>query len=123
MTTPRIPLAATLAPLSADDPLTSAQWKTILAIFSTVIPSIQSMSNGARGAGKALEVSNVEYDEALKEIEGWLPKDADKSVVQKYLSEDLGEISAAKDAFYRMLTVDMPVKSRKDLLSVLSLLE
>ena len=80
------PKAAPLQPLPEVDPLTPAQWKTLLAITDAVIPSIQPFTKA--DPSSALAITDYEYSTALSTMKGLAPQGTDDAVVTAYLKEN-----------------------------------
>lgn len=121
-TEPVSPKATPLPPLPKDDPLTPAQWKTLLAITDACIPAVKPISI----ANTAIEIAatDTEYSTALSTIKGLTPKlDPDTTAAAtEYLQDYASANPAFKDELQRIFALYMPASTRKELLMVLNVL-
>ncbi|KAF2993865.1 hypothetical protein E8E13_001105 [Curvularia kusanoi] len=121
-TEPVSPKATPLPPVPKEDPLTTDQWKTLLAITDACIPAIKPVST----ANTAIEIAapDTEYSTALSTISALTPEsDPDATAAAtEYLSDYASSNPAFKAELTRIIALYMPASVRKDLLTVLSVL-
>lgn len=117
------PKAAPLPPLPAEDPLTPAQWKTLLAITDAVIPAIKPVS--VANARTEIAVEDNEYSTAVSALVGLTPQDDPdaETAAKEYLSDYASSNPAFKLELQRVFAMYMPQDVRGQLLSVLNILE
>jgi hypothetical protein len=116
-----IPTAAPLPPLPAADPLTAAQWKTLLAIADAVIPSIQPFSKARPSV--ELAVPDAAYVTALSTLRGLAPQGTDEKVLEAYLKESASSDPAFRESFRRIVAEYMPQSSRGEFGMILNILK
>ena len=113
-------LASPLPPPPAGEVFTSEQWKTLLAILDTFIPSI---TNSRSESDSKLCVGGAEFAESIRSIQGLLPSTADPSIISTYLSESASSIQDFSPSIQRFfgqyITADN-VKGLRFILSSLS---
>jgi len=114
------PDAAPLPPLPQTDPFTYAQWKTLLAIADTVIPSVRPWSTAR---ANDLGVGDVDYSIRLTSLQNAELVNDDGEIARQYLAETPSSIPAFKDSLLRFVGWHMPPSQRKDLGTALKLLE
>ncbi|OCK72804.1 GMC oxidoreductase [Lepidopterella palustris CBS 459.81] len=114
------PKAAPLPPLPEADPLTPAQWKTLLAIADAVIPSIQPFTKAAPTL--ELAIPDNAYSTALTTLKGLAPQGTDERVAEVFLKESASSTPAFREALFRLVGFYMPQKNRNDLVMVLNML-
>jgi choline dehydrogenase-like flavoprotein len=121
-TEPVSPKATPLPQLPAEDPLTPAQWKTLLAITDAVVPAIKPMSTAK--AQTELAVTDTDYSAATTRLKCLTPADdpdaeaASKEYLEEYASQD----PAFRAELHRVFALYMPQKQRKELRTVLNIL-
>jgi hypothetical protein len=106
-TEPISPKATPLPPLPTEDPLTPAQWKTLLAITDAVIPAIKPIST----AISALRALTPEND-----------PDAD-TAAKEYLADYASSNPAFQSELQRIFAMYMPQSTKKELCMVLNILK
>jgi choline dehydrogenase-like flavoprotein len=121
-TAPVSPKATPLPPLPAENPLTPAQWKTLLAITDAVIPAIKPMSIAK--AQTELAVTDTEYSAAVSKLRQLTPEDdPDAGAVSKeYLKEYASQHPAFRAELQRLFALYLPQNQRKELCTVLNIL-
>ena len=122
-TEPVSPKATPLPPLPAEDPLTPAQWKTLLAIADTVIPAVKPTSTANRRTEVA--VADNEYSTAVSALRGLTPgndPDAD-TAAKEYLADNASSNPLFRLELQRIFAMYMPQTTKKQLTTVLSILE
>lgn len=121
-TEPVSPKATPLPPLPSEDPLTPAQWKTLLAITDAVIPAIKPMSTA--NVRHEIAVADSEYSTAVSKLRGLTPEnDPDSEAAAKELLEDYASQDPAfKLELTRLFGMYMPQDQRQGLVMVLNVL-
>ena len=84
------PKATPLPPLPAEDPLTPAQWKTLLAIMDAIVPSIKTIA--VANTQNEVPAMDNDYQKALSTLTTLSPDSENNTEVlaKKYLEEKLG---------------------------------
>lgn len=122
-TEPISPKATPLPPLPTEDPLTPAQWKTLLAITDAVIPAIKPISTAT--AGTEIAVTDNEYSTAISALRALTPEndpDAD-TAAKEYLADYASSNPAFKSELQRIFAMYMPQSTKKELCMVLNILK
>ena len=122
-TAPVSPKATPLPPLPEEDPLTPAQWKTLLAITDTVVPAIKPKSTG--DVHNEVVVEDNEYSTAISSLVALTPEsepDAN-AAVKEYLADRASSNPRFRAELQRLFAMYMPQSVRKQLLMVLNVLE
>ncbi|KAF2641851.1 long chain fatty alcohol oxidase [Massarina eburnea CBS 473.64] len=114
------PKAAALPPLPAEDPLTPAQWKTLLAIADAVIPPITPISTA--DAKTELPTKDNDYSAALSTLQALTPASDGLDVAKAYLGDCASSNPQFKQEFRRIFALYLPVATRNQLLLVLNIL-
>ncbi|KAF2845700.1 long chain fatty alcohol oxidase [Plenodomus tracheiphilus IPT5] len=119
---PVSPKATPLPPLPPDDPLTPAQWKTLLAILDAVVPAIKPASTA--NPQNELAVPDIEYSTAVSRLKGLVPNDDvdAEDAVKEYLEDYASKNPLFRQQLQRLFGVYMPHSQRKELCMVLSVL-
>jgi hypothetical protein len=122
-TAPVSPKATPLPPLPTEDPLTPAQWKTLLAIADAVIPAIKPMSTARTITEVA--VTDNEYATAVSALRALVPEDNSgaEDAVKQYLGDHASANPAFRMELQRVFSMYMPQSTRKELAMVLNILE
>lgn len=112
-----------MPPLPSEDPLTAAQWKTLLAISDAVIPSIKPVS--VANARVEIAVADNEYSTAVSALRALAPDDEPnaETAVREYLADNASSNPAFKEELQRIFAMYMPQSTKKELLMVLNILE
>jgi hypothetical protein len=116
------PKATPLPPLPSEDPLTPAQWKTLLAIADAIVPTIKPMSTA--NARTELATTDTEYSTAISKLRQLTPEDdpdAD-SAAREYLEEHASKDPRFRLELQRIFALYMPQSQRKELCMVLNVL-
>ncbi|KAF2715770.1 GMC oxidoreductase [Pleomassaria siparia CBS 279.74] len=119
-TQPVSPKAAPLPPLPTEDPLTPAQWKTLLAITDTVVPSIKPMA--VAKTQSEIPATDVEYDNAVETLRKLSPDPEAGEVAKQYLEENSSSIPAFRESLRRLVAMYMPAATRNEVTMVLNIL-
>jgi hypothetical protein len=117
------PKATPLPPLPAEDLLTPAQWKTLLAITDAVVPSIKPTSTA--NAKSEVAVQDSDYSTAVSALRAFIPEDdldADTAAKQ-YLADNASSNPAFKMELQRIFAMYMPQDQKKQLVMILNILE
>ncbi|KAF2827912.1 long-chain fatty alcohol dehydrogenase [Ophiobolus disseminans] len=117
------PKATPLPPLPEEDPLTPAQWKMLLAIADAVIPAIKPTATA--NTRTEVAVAGNEYSTAVSALRALTPEDdhdAD-SAAKEYLADNASSNPLFKMELQRMFAMYMPQSTRKQLSTVLSILD
>ena len=120
---PVSPTATPLPPIPKEDPLTPAQWKTLLAILDTVIPAIKPMSTAVTQT--ELGIADAEYNTTLARLTASNPPrhlPADQAI-RDYLADNATNTPASQLELQRMFAVHMSPDQRKGLLMILNVLD
>lgn len=117
------PKATPLPPLPAEDPLTPAQWKTLLAIMDTIVPSIKTIA--VANTQDEVPAMDNDYQKALGTLTTLSPDSENNTEVlaKKYLEEKASANPAFRESLYRLVGLYMPTSTKKDIAKVLNLLE
>jgi hypothetical protein len=114
------PKASTLPALPSEDPLTAAQWKTLLAIAETIIPAVRPAAT-ARGQSEILVTDN-EYSTAVSKLRGLTP-DPDGVEAAKALLDDNPTLDPVfREELRRVIALTLPLSNKKDLSMMLNIL-
>lgn len=114
------PLDSPLPPPPSGEVLTESQWKTLMAIGDTFIPSIETSSDPSI---TKLSVPENEYTAAVSKLEEVLASNAESGMIQKYLEENISSIPGLKEALHRQLGEYLQEDARKGIRAILSALE
>jgi hypothetical protein len=114
------PKASTLPALPSEDPLTAAQWKTLLAIAETIIPAVRPAST-ARGKAEIVVTDN-EYSAVVSKLQGLTP-DPDGEAAAKALLHDNPALDPVfREELRRVIALTLPHSAKKDLSMILNIL-
>ncbi|RAR14485.1 long chain fatty alcohol oxidase [Stemphylium lycopersici] len=120
---PVSPKATPLPPLPSEDPLTPAQWKTLLAITDAIVPAIKPMSTAR--AQTEIATTDIEYSTAVRTLGARIPKSDPDAVAaaKEYLNDYASQNSAFRPELQRIFALYMPHNQRRDLATVLNVLD
>jgi hypothetical protein len=120
---PVSPKAAPLPPLPDEDPLTPAQWTTLLAIADAVVPAIKPVSTA--NASIEIAVADNDYSSAVSALSALtLEDDPDAGTIAKdYLADNASSNPAFKSELQRLFAMYMPQSTKKELGMVLNILK
>lgn len=113
------PLDTPLPPLRDGEVLTDTQWRTLMAIADTVVPSIKASTEPSQDH---LGLPPSEYTGALKRISARVPSRSGNDLAQQYLSERPSDIPAFKYLISRTLAECLAEDARKAIRVILSAL-
>lgn len=114
------PKAAALPPAPAEDPLTAAQWKTLLAIADAIIPTIEPIS--IANTRTAIPAKDNEYSAAISTLTGLTPEADGEAVAKAFLNESATSNPAFREGLHRVIGLYLPQSSKKELGLVLNIL-
>ncbi|KAF2120283.1 hypothetical protein BDV96DRAFT_485921 [Lophiotrema nucula] len=120
-TEPVSPKATPLPPIPSEDPLTSRQWQTLLAIADAIIPSIQPIA--VADTRKSIPATDNEYSTAISTIRGLTPAPDGEALAKTYLEESASSNPAFRESLHRLLAMYLPQQSKKELTMVLNILD
>jgi hypothetical protein len=120
---PVSPKATPLPPLPTEDPLSPAQWKTLLAIADAVVPAVKPAS--LANAKTEVAVADNEYSTAVGALMALIPeKDPEADMAAKeYLAENASSNPAFQLELQRVFALYMPQSTKKQLGMVLNILK
>ncbi|KAI9838089.1 MAG: hypothetical protein M1819_006244 [Sarea resinae] len=113
------PLASPLPPAPQDEPLTPAQWTTLLAIADTVIPAVKSARTSD---SSSLLIPDEDYTAAVGKLKESGSGSRDERVIEKYLFERASDVQDFRNGLHRTLACFVRQDLRKSLALVLYLL-
>ena len=114
------PLDNPLPPPPEGEVLTAAQWRTLLAIADTVIPSIEVSTASSK---EKLAVQSSEYASAVDQIRNTTPLPIESETARNYLQENASSTPGFKESIHRRFGHYMREDALKGLRVVLSALE
>lgn len=114
------PLDSPLPPPPEGEILTAAQWRTLLAIADTVIPSVEVSS--ALSTSK-LVIQASEYASSVDQIQHLIPVPAETETAQRYLQESASSTPGFKELLHRQLGHYLREDALKGIRVILSALE
>ncbi|KAH8731605.1 long chain fatty alcohol oxidase [Phaeosphaeriaceae sp. PMI808] len=119
---PVSPNPTPLPPLPAEDPLTPAQWKTLLAIADAVIPAIKPKSIATLDTDVA--VTDIEYSNAVTTLRALTPEnDPDATAAANdYLEHNASSNPLFQLQLQRIFAMYMPQSTLKEFTMVLNIL-
>lgn len=122
ITEPVSPKATPLPPLPSQDPLTAAQWKTILAIADAVVPAVRPMSTA--DAQTQIAATDIQYSTAISKLQQLTPENDPNSdsAAREYLEEYASKDPRFRLDLQRIFGVCMPQSQRKELCMLLNVL-
>ena len=100
------PHASPLPPIPETDPLSEAQWKSLLALADAIIPSIQPSSTKA--SLRYLRVPDDKYSTILNSLEESTLDETNQGLARRYLAERPSQLPSFKDCFHRLLALNVP---------------
>ena len=114
------PLESPLPPLPRGEFLTDSQWKTLMAIADTMIPSI---SDSSQPSQSSLSLSSTEYATAVESLKARTSSTGKADLVRAYLEESPSKLPGFKQFLHRIIGEYMREDARKGLRISLSALE
>ncbi|GME25144.1 Glucose-methanol-choline oxidoreductase [Neofusicoccum parvum] len=110
-----------LPPLAGENPLSPAQWTTLLAFADAVVPSIAPSATAAPATQLAVDAND--YATALANVQHLAGPDVDPDLSAEYLAETPSACPAFRENIHRLMAQHIPVDVRKQLLMVLNVLD
>ncbi|KAI9372621.1 hypothetical protein BJX61DRAFT_434678 [Aspergillus egyptiacus] len=114
------PLAAPLPTVSTDEVFTDLQWKTLLSLADTVIPSVRGPR--ARKSRSTKVVAQTKLDAAHQTIKAGIPGPDAASLATQYLEENLTSIPEVRQALQRLFSKYVHQEGRNGLSMILTAL-
>ncbi|KAF2104595.1 long-chain fatty alcohol dehydrogenase [Rhizodiscina lignyota] len=115
------PVASPAPPKPEADPLTSSQWRSLLAFADAVIPDLAPKSTA--NAETSLPIPENEYSTALSTIQQYALRGSHEDLAKQYLAERPSNLPDFKETTWRQLALYVPEDPRKQLTTILSILE
>ena len=116
------PLANPLPDLPPGDPFTEDQWKILMAIMDTVIPSIRRETTTSNKV-EQLTVSDVQYNAAVDHLKNTVVNPPTNESLDEYLDERPSANPRFQSLLKRYLGQYAPEDAKKGLSFVLSTLK
>ncbi|KAJ0418552.1 hypothetical protein BJY00DRAFT_178063 [Aspergillus carlsbadensis] len=114
------PSVAPLAPVSTEQVFSDLQWKTLLSLADTVIPSVRGPR--ARKSRSTKVVPQAKLDVALETLKAGIPGPDAGNLATQYLEENLTSIPEVRQALQRLFTEYVHQEGRNGLSMVLTAL-
>ncbi|OAG03790.1 long chain fatty alcohol oxidase [Paraphaeosphaeria sporulosa] len=114
------PKASTLPPIPAGDPLTPPQWKTLLAIAETIIPTVKPASI-ARSRTE-IAVTDNEYSAHISKLRGLTPEPNGDEAAKALLDDNPASDPVFREELRRVIALTLPQSNKKDLSMILNIL-
>ena len=125
-------LASPLPLLPDGELFTEDQWKTLLALTDTFIPSLTDIENRESFLTQLI-LPKDEYAKAQSTLVGAIPKDISfdsdneypsrEELVRKYLEESASDVAGLKESLHRTIACYVPEDGRKGIAFILSALK
>ncbi|KAK7722667.1 hypothetical protein SLS57_004872 [Botryosphaeria dothidea] len=110
-----------LPPPTGEDPLSPAQWTTLLAFADAVVPSIAPSATAKLSTQLAVDANA--YATTLAHVQQFAGPDVNAQLSADYLAEKPSECLAFRDSIRRLMAQYIPADVRKQLLMVLTVLD
>ncbi|KAH7055889.1 hypothetical protein B0J12DRAFT_435294 [Macrophomina phaseolina] len=110
-----------LPPLAGEDPLSPAQWTTLLAFADAVVPSIAPSTIAKPSTQLAVDANT--YATTLAGVQQLAGPDVDPQLSAEYLAETPSACPAFRDNIRRLMAQYIPADVRKQLLMALNVLD
>lgn len=121
---PVLPLASPLPDSPKDDAYTNEQWRTLLAIMDTIVPSIRRESQSATCENVGQQtISEERYNAAVANLKNLVKNMPDSESLDQYLDEKPSDSPVFVDLLKRVLIQYTREDARKGLGLVLSALK
>ncbi|KAL4806727.1 hypothetical protein BDV18DRAFT_119394 [Aspergillus unguis] len=114
------PLVAPVSPVSTEQVFTDLQWKTLLSLADTVIPSVRGPR--ARKSRATKVVTQEKFDAAHQALKASIPGPDADTLATQYLEENLTSIPEVRQALQRFFTEYVHHEGRNGLSMVLTAL-
>lgn len=116
------PLAAALPDPPAELPFTEANWKTLLAIMDTVIPSIRRETQ-ATDKSTQLAITDVQYNTTVNHLKDTVTNAPDSESLDEYLDERPTENKRFRELLQRTFVFNVRDDAKKGLGFILAALK
>ncbi|MCJ1310361.1 hypothetical protein MMC25_004025 [Agyrium rufum] len=116
------PLAVTLPRLPEGEVLSESQWRTLMAIGDTVIPSIHEATSESTSQD-TFALSEKEYNKVSSNIRSALPTSSSPKLLQTYLAENASGNEGAREFIQRTLSCYVRPAQRKGMGVILNALD
>ena len=103
------PLASPLPPLPEGEALTNSQWTTLMAIGDTILPNIESSTDG--------------YHTIVNRLQNSASRDVDSVAVSSYFSESASSLPELRACLQRVLSKNVRQDAKKGISVILSALK
>lgn len=114
------PLDSPLPPPPEGEVLTEAQWRTLMAIADTIVPSIEVST---ASSGKSISIQASEYASAVDQIQKLIPAESDREASHRYLQESASATPGFKESIHRQFGHYMREDALKGIRVILTALE
>lgn len=114
------PKATTLPPLPAEDPLTPAQWKTLLAIAETIIPAVKPSAIAHNRT--EIAIADNEYSAAVSKLRGLAAYPDAEGAAKALLDDNPALDPVFREELRRVIALSLPQSNKKDLSMILNIL-
>ncbi|KAL2827599.1 hypothetical protein BDW59DRAFT_56234 [Aspergillus cavernicola] len=114
------PLAAPLSPVSTEQVFNDLQWKTLLSLADTIIPSVRGPR--ARKSRSTKVVAQAKIDAAHETLKSSIPSPDAAVLATQYLEENLTSIPEVRQALQRLFTQYVHQEGRNGLSMILTAL-
>ncbi|KAL4788925.1 hypothetical protein BDV19DRAFT_44404 [Aspergillus venezuelensis] len=114
------PLIAPLPPVSNEQVFSDIQWKTLLSLADTIIPSVRSPR--ARKSRSTKVVPQQKLDAALESLKASIPGPDADTLASQYLEENLTSIPEVRHALQRLFTQYVHQEGKNGLSMILTAL-
>ncbi|KAL4743361.1 hypothetical protein BDV11DRAFT_123441 [Aspergillus similis] len=114
------PLVAPISPVSNEQVFTDLQWKTLLSLADTVIPSVRGPR--ARKSRATKVVPQAKLDAALETLRASIRSPDADILATQFLEENLTSIPEVRQALQRLFTQHVHKKGRNGLSMILNAL-
>ncbi|KUJ12732.1 long chain fatty alcohol oxidase-like protein [Mollisia scopiformis] len=115
------PLAAALPDPPTELPFTEANWRTLLAIMDTIIPSIRRETQ-ATDKSTQLTISDIEYNTTVDDLKKTVTNPPDSESLDEYFNERPSEIPRFQELLKRTFVFNVRDDARKGLGFILAAL-
>lgn len=116
------PLAAALPDPPNELPFTEANWRTLLAIMDTVIPSIRRETQATNNSAQ-LTISDIEYNTTVDHLKNTVTNAPDSESLDEYFNEKPSEIPRFQELLKRTFVYNVKNDARQGLGFILAALK
>jgi hypothetical protein len=114
------PLEAAIPPVPTNEILTDLQWKTLLAVADTVIPSIRVSGDASPND---ISVTDSQFESAVSKLAANIRASNAADVARAYLQENMSSLQQFKDGLQCLFANDIHEEGRKGLCMILDILK